>query len=338
MLVGDIGGTYTRLRLLPDDGITKYRGSILSHGFEWIVQNFLAGASIHPTKACFAVAGPVVLNADGSKTATLTNLDWILNDRELESNLGIESVTLINDFTAVCKGVLHMSPSDYQTIQAGELDQSAPIVVIGAGTGLGQGFIIPNGNNRYIFPSEGGHSGFTPTSELEIELLQYLRVQFGHVSAERVISGRGIVAIYQFLRNREEFAESAVSDQNIVQAIRTLSAWNPESDEKPPDPPALISDAAQRQHDPLSIAVMELFVKAYAAEARNFALKLLPYGGLYIAGGIVTKNVSFFTNGQFINAFTQGGPMSDLLTKIPVHIVVQERIGLDGAIHFGSGS
>jgi glucokinase len=351
LLVGDIGGTNTRLRLVLDDASHQtiyehtYNGTDLQHPFEYIVQeNFLAQASTlsnyqQPTSACFAVAGPVVLNADGSSTLIQTNQDLILNDHELEGTLGIGSVTLINDFTAVCKGILHMSSSDYITLQTGNLDSSKPIAVIGAGTGLGQGFIIPNGDNHQIFPSEGGHSGFTPSSELEIQLFQYLRNQFDHVSAERVISGQGIMAIYQFLHEGQGFPESSVSDQ-ILQAIQDLIAWNSSSGTTPPDPPRLISDAAHggdpfHEIDSLSVAVMNLFVEAYAAESRNLALKLLPYGGLYIAGGIVTQNMSFFSNGQFINAFTQGGLMSDLLSNIPVHIVTTGDIGLVGAIHFG---
>jgi glucokinase len=360
LLVGDIGGTNTRLRLLSDDGTVHhqytYRGAELSRGFVWIVGNFLEQASAlpnycHPTSACFAVAGPVVLNADGSSTATLSNLDWILNNHQLEEELSIEHVSLTNDFTAVCHGILQIRPSDYdvslahqpietvetvKTIQPGKYAPSSPIAVIGAGTGLGQGFIIPNENNSQIFPSEGGHSDFAPNSKLEIKLLRHLKrkCKFSHVSAERLISGQGIVAIYQFLRKRKKFSESSVSalNQGIMQEIRHLRAWDPKSDEDSPDPSVLISQAAQKQ-DPLSVAVMDIFVRAYAAEARNLALKFLPYGGLYIAGGIVTKNMPFFTDKQrFRRTFIQGGRMSNLLKNIPVHIIKTDEIGLIGAI------
>jgi glucokinase len=297
--------------------------------------------------ACFAVAGPVV---DGS--VELPNRPprelWTLNENDLGEQLNISSVSLINDFTAVCHGILQMNGDDSLAdqpiqpiqriqIQAGQFDPSAPIAVIGAGTGLGQGFIIPYEDRYQIFPSEGGHSDFAPNSKLEIKLLRHLKqkCKFGHVSAERLISGQGIMAIYQFLRKRKKFSESSVSalNQVIVQEIRDLREWNPTSNEDSPDPPALISTAASRG-DPLSVAVMDLFVRAYAAEARNLALKLLPYGGLYIAGGIVTRNMPFFTDRQrFRRAFIQGGRMSDLLKNIPVHIVTTEEIGLIGAIH-----
>lgn len=332
LLVGDIGGTYTRLRLVLGDGRVVYERTFeLRCDFESIVKGFLSEASTlpdyqHPARACFAVAGPVV----GSST-TLPQRSWTLNDRGLETELGINHVTLINDFVAVCYGVLHTDLSEHIILQTGEFNPSAPIAVIGAGTGLGQGWIIPYGNNYQVFPSEGGHADFAPNSELEIELLQYLRVQFGRVSAERVISGKGIMAIYQFLHERGEFPESSVSAQ-IVQAIGDLKAWNPESCEAPLDSPALISEAA-RQQDPLSVAVMDLFVRAYAAEARNLALKLLPYGGLYIAGGIVTKNQSLFTDGTFLSTFIEGGRMSDLLKRIPVRIITT-KIGLNGAIQY----
>jgi glucokinase len=340
LLVGDIGGTNTRLRLVSDDALHlpihehTYKGADLLRGFEWIVEDFLSNYE-RPTTACFAVAGPVVLNADGSATVTLTNLGWILNDHRLKIDLRIGYVLLINDFTAVCHGILqirslNVADQPIQTIQPGKSDSSAPIAVIGAGTGLGKGLV----NNCQISPSEGGHASFAPNSDLEIELLKHLRLQLGHVSAERVVSGQGILAIYKFLRGRESFPKSSFSGQ-IVREIERLETWELESGEEPPDPPALIGKAAnvtEGDPDPLSVEVMNLFIEAYGAEAGNLALNFLPYGGLYIAGGIVTKNIPLFTNERFLNAFTQKGRMSDLLTNIPVHIVTTEEIGLIGAI------
>jgi glucokinase len=347
LLVGDIGGTNIRLRLVSEnaacdiihchtyDDITLHSAA---NFVSTVKDDFLVSAAKSPdfqkpTRACFAVAGPV---ADGC--ATLTNRSLTLKESELESALQINSVSLINDFTAVCHGVRHIDPSDQnilQVEQAGTPDPSAPIAVIGAGTGLGQGFIIPNGDSYQVYPSEGGHADFAPNSSLEVKLWQYLRQHLGgHVSAERVISGQGITAIYQVLHEQEEFPESPASEE-IRKAIQELRKWRPQGDKKKPDPSALISKAAQAQKDPdpLCVAVMHLFVKAYAAEARNLALKLLPYGGLYIAGGIITKNLSFFENGQFRRTFIQGGSMSHLLSKIPVHLVKTAEIGLMGAMY-----
>lgn len=335
LLAGDIGGTKTILRLvgIPESGElqTLYEERYSSHHFPDLVpmvQQFLSTTARQidqtpaPQTACFAIAGPVVNN-----TAKLTNIAWQLDAKRLEQELGIAAVSLINDFAAVGYGVLGLDAADLYTLQPGKPQTSAPIAVIGAGTGLGQGFLIQQGDNYQVFASEGGHADFAPRTELEFQLLKYLldKHDIQHVSVERVVSGQGIVAIYQFLRDRQQKSESDVG--------QVVKAWEQQTgrSEKTVDPAAAIAVAALEKSDPLSEQTMHLFIEAYGAEAGNLALKLLPYGGLYVAGGIAAKNLPLIQAGSFLYAFTHKGRMSSLLENIPVHIVLNPRVGLVGA-------
>jgi glucokinase len=289
-----------------------------------MVQKFLTTANSRtPEKACFAIAGPVVKN-----TAKLTNLTWFLDKDRLIQELGIPSVSLINDFAAVGYGIFGLTKQDLLTLQVGKYQPAAPMAVIGAGTGLGQGFLIRQDNQYQVFPSEGGHADFAPRNELEFQLLKYLvdKHDIQRVSVERVVSGLGITSIYQFLRDRQIAPESP----EIAQAVRT---WEQEAQkaEKTVDPGAFIGSAALQKSDRLSEQTMQLFIEVYGAEAGNLALKLLPYGGLYIAGGIAPKILPLMENGSFLLNFTQKGRMGSLLEEIPVHIILNQQVGLIGA-------
>ena len=331
LLAGDIGGTKTILRLVEFSetvGLkTLYEESFPSGDFPDlvpIVQKFLHTANFTtPEKACFAIAGPVRGN-----TAKLTNLSWFLDTDRLIQELGIVSISLINDFAAVGYGIFGLTKQDLFTLQVGKYQPAAPMAVIGAGTGLGQGFLIKHGNQYQVFPSEGGHTDFAPRNELEFQLLKYLldKHNIDRVSVERVVSGLGIISIYQFLRDQQIATESP----EIGQAVRT---WEQEAQktEKTVDPGAFIGSAALQKSDRLSEKTIELFVAAYGAEAGNLALKLLPYGGLYIAGGIAPKILPLIQNGSFMLNFIQKGRMVSLLKEIPVHIILNQQVGLIGA-------
>ncbi|MBE9214213.1 glucokinase [Plectonema cf. radiosum LEGE 06105] len=330
LLAGDIGGTKTILRLVEasDKPVlrTLHEERYSSKDFPDlvpIVKQFLAAVDTPtPQKACFAIAGPVINN-----TAKLTNLAWFLDTSRLQEQLGIAQVALINDFAAVGYGILGLETEDTLTLQEGKPNPEAPIGIIGAGTGLGQGFLIKTGSAYQVFPSEGGHSDFAPRTELEFQLLKYLldKHDIQRVSAERVVSGMGIVSIYQFLRDRKIAAESP----EVAQAVRT---WEREAgQEKSVDPGAAIGTAAVEKRDRLSEQTMQLFVEAYGAEAGNLALKLLPYGGLYIAGGIGPKILPLIKNGSFLLNFSSKGRMRSILQDIPVHIILNSQVGLIGA-------
>jgi glucokinase len=343
LLAGDIGGTKTILRLvqakttgLPQTLLAQpplHEQTYVSREFADLVpmvRQFMAEASdvlgnpLMVERACFGIAGPVVNNM-----SEVTNLGWSLTAERLERELVIEQVSLINDFAAISYGVLGLSERDLFTLQAIEPNPTAPIAILGAGTGLGEGFLIPlaDGGHR-VFSSEGGHADFAPRSVLEFQLLNYLTQtnNWGRVSIERVVSGMGIAAIYQFLRDRDITQESSA-------LAEIFKIWKQEigQGEKTVDLAAEVSKAALVQSDYLSMQTMNLFIEAYGAEAGNLALKLLPYGGLYLAGGIAAKNLSLIQEGNFMRAFRDKGRMSSLLAKVPVHIILNPKVGLIGA-------
>ncbi|MEC4818561.1 MAG: glucokinase [Scytonema sp. PMC 1069.18] len=332
LLAGDIGGTKTILRLVEVSEESHLR-TICEERYRSgdfpdlvpMVRHFLEKAGTQaPEKACFAIAGPVV-----NSTAKLTNLVWFLEVERLQQQLGILQIVLINDFTAIGYGILGLiKDDDILTLQVGKPNRDAPIAIIGAGTGLGQGFLVKHGNIYQVFPSEGGHSDFAPRTELEFQLLKYLldKHDIQRVSVERVVSGLGIVSIYQFLRDRQITEESP----EIAQIVRT---WEQEAgkQEKSVDPGAVIGAAALQKTDKLSEQTIQFFIEAYGAEAGNLALKLLPYGGLYIAGGIAPKILPLIQQSTFLLNFSQKGRMRPLLEDIPVHVILNSQVGLIGA-------
>ncbi|MEB3309201.1 MAG: glucokinase [Snowella sp.] len=343
LLAGDIGGTKTILRLvnqdvaLPAVSISRqsplYEQTYPSQAFTDLVpmiRQFLAsvteimGETPQVEKACFGIAGPVVAN-----TSELTNLSWSLSGDRLATELEISQVTLINDFAAVGYGILGLTSDDVYCLQDVPPTPKAPIAVIGAGTGLGQGYMIPFGDGNYrVFSSEGAHADFAPRSPLEFQLLSFLkeRYQFNRVSVERVVSGLGIAAIYDFLRDQNPSQESPP-----LAEIHKI--WQQElgQNEKTVDLSAEVSKAALADRDYLSSQTLKIFVEAYGAEAGNLALKLLPYGGLYVAGGIAPKILPLLQNGDFMKAFSDKGRMRELMAKFPVYIVLNPKVGLIGA-------
>jgi glucokinase len=338
LLAGDIGGTKTILRLVEaqaDQAETAknslFEKRYVSRDFPDLVpmvQKFLqeaqqeTGQSFQPEKACFGIAGPVVDN-----TSKVTNVGWTLESDRLSQQLSIPQVSLINDFAAIGYGILALNDSDLHLLQKGQPKRNAPIAVIGAGTGLGQGYLVHDGTSYQVFESEGGHVDFAPRTELEFQLSRYLleKLNIERISAERVISGQGIIAIYQFLRDRDFAKESPE-----IAAI--MHTWDSEiGREKTVDPAAAISQAALENRDHLSEKTMEMFIDAYGAEAGNQALKLLPYGGLYIAGGIAAKVLPLMEEGSFLRSFQLKGRMRSLMEKVPVQIVLNPQVGLIGA-------
>jgi len=335
LLAGDIGGTKTILRWLDTKNSPKltvrYEQEYPSQKYLDLVpmvKTFLEAAQQdsdelpQPKRGCFAIAGPVVNGA-----SELTNLGWQLSESRLSQTLGLQQVALINDFAAVGYGILGLEPQDLRCLQEGEVDLTAPIAVIGAGTGLGQCFVIPEAGGRpRVFATEGGHSDFAPRTALEFRLLEYIQESraLTHVSAERIVSGQGVVAFYQFLRDREAMEE----DPAVAQAIRDWEQAERYSTAVP-DPGAAIAQAAP--NNALCERAMALFAEAYGAETGNLALKLLSYGGVYLAGGIAAKNAARLGNGGFLKAFLDKGRMQPLLERMPVQVILNRQVGLIGA-------
>lgn len=353
LLAGDIGGTKTILRLAEFSSPTPlqinalcpnvlHEQTYVSQQFSDLVpmvEIFLAEASMklgvkpRPAVACFGIAGPVI---DGR--SELTNLKWSLDVTTLKKKLEIETVSLLNDFAANGYGVLGLAESDLHTLQSVPARASAPIAVIGAGTGLGEAFLIPQDGCYQVFPGEGSHADFAPQEALSYQLCRYLKEKenLSHVSIERVVSGIGLLSIYKYLRDDCQLApenpELADAFENWEYALKT--------GESTASPAALISQYAIAGQDVLSCKTIRLFVQLYGAEAGNLALKLLPYGGLYITGGIAAKILPLIEKEGFLDAFLNKGRVSTLLKNVPVHIVLNPKVGLIGAalhaVHLGS--
>jgi glucokinase len=317
VLAGDIGGTNTRLCLVETDGKNEstLREEIYPSGNEGLVplvRQFL-GDECNVYKACFALAGPVLNNK-----CKITNLPWPeLDAARLQEELNIAKVSLINDFVAIGYNIVLEKNKSLVTLQEGEFLPDAPIAIIGAGTGLGKAFAVPEGDSYRVFPTEGGHESFAPDNLLAQELLAYLRAD-GKVDVERVVSGPGIVDIFRFLQDRK-FASEDAGD--------FLSQF---------DPGAAIAKGAAAGHF-LCQQTMAIFVEAFGAAAGDMAVSFLPFGGLYIAGGIAAQNIELMRNGSFIKAFTDKARVNPvLLEKVPVHIVLNTLEGLRGAVKYAA--
>jgi glucokinase len=319
LLAGDIGGTKTALAVYSADQGPR---APLAHSqfpsakyasLAVMVREFLTGTGLTVDTASFAVAGPVI-----GGSARVTNLSWNLDQAELGAELDLESVGLLNDLEAIGEAVPSLQSSELHSLNAGEPVAGGAIAVIAPGTGLGQAFLIWDGDRYRAFPSEGGHASFAPSDALEAELLTYLKRRFDHVSAERVCSGPGLVNIYQFLRDSSYAPESP----EMKRALTAAEYAAP-----------LIGGAALRSDpDPLSHATLQLFVTLLGSEAGNLALKVLSLGGVYLAGGIPPRILPALREGHFLQAFTAKGRMDELLGRMPVSVVALEAALLGAAL------
>ena len=327
VLAGDIGGTKTLLQVYDvTQGQEIYTQNFESSRyatFDALLETFLesldGGVRESVKSVCFAVAGPVYDGVKG-QTAQVTNLPWNLNSIDLSSLFNGVPVCLVNDFVAICHGVALLIEKDLFVLQPGKPRPDAHQAVIGAGTGLGMGQIVSYENRHCILPAEGGHADFAPGSLIQAELLNYLLHKGGRVSIESVCSGGGLFNIYCFIRDREPEKESSELREKITNS----------------DPAAAITHFAKKYQDILAKKSLKLFVEVYGAVAGNFALTTLPFGGLYIAGGIAPKIINGIHQDIFIQAFNNKNKMTGLLENIPVRLVLNTHVGLRGAVFIGS--
>jgi glucokinase len=331
ILAGDIGGTSTRLALLEAKSgklsvvvQAKYK-SREHRGLDEIVQTFVASQAVagHTEKiehAAFGIAGPI----RGGVVRT-PNLPWIVDAAQLAAQLKVADVHLLNDLEANANGIPMLEPADLVTLNVGKPDPEGNAAIISAGTGLGEAGIVFDGKQLHPFACEGGHGDFAPRDELESELLLYLREKCrdasnGHVSYERVLSGPGLVNIYEFLRDSGRGKEST----EIVEAMKAA------------DHAAVISQAALARTCPLCVQAMDSFVSFYGAEAGNFALKILATRAVYIGGGIAPKIIAKLKEPRFLEAFQAKGRMQPLMAAMPIHVIMNEYTALLGAARYAA--
>lgn len=300
LLLGDIGGTNTRLALAAP-GTTepvaerRYANADFS-GFEPVLADFLAAAATPVTAGCLAVAGPI---ADDGRSARLTNLPWSIDADALAVRFGLGRLSLTNDFTAAALGVTATPPSCLAPLQAGEPLAAAPRLVVGAGTGLGMAILLPEKQGWRVVPGEGGHAGFSPQDEDQLRVHKALLAEHGRVTWERVVSGPGLSATHRIL------AGAALEPATIAEA-------------------ALAGDAAADR----SVAV---FLSAYGAFAGDMALAVMARGGVFLAGGIAAKLLPLLPASPFRPAFNAKAEHAALAACMPVSVVTDASLGLRGA-------
>ena len=317
ILAGDVGGTKTVLAALepgPSASMAVVRETILPSreidSLENAVEAFLLGAPrLTVTAACIGVAGPVI-----EGRSTTTNLPWEVHERRLAAAAHAPT-RLVNDLEATGYGVLTLPPEQFLTLQAGAPQPGANMALIAAGTGLGQALLIAEGEDFRVVASEGGHADFGPHDEVDVDLLRFLRAEFGHVSWERVVSGPGLYNIYRFLQMR---------------AGHAAPEWLRERLQRE-DPSAVVGEAGLHDLDPVCVDALDRFVALYGAQAGNLALGALALGGVIVAGGIAPKIRSKLAEGRFMQAFLGKGRLDALLSEIPVRVALDERAALWGA-------
>lgn len=314
-LSGDIGGTKTLLCLTAEDAaipvLQKSYPSGEFAGLADILTMFLheaGGGDI--AAACLALAAPVT-----SRQVRLTNLPWVVDADALAAQFGIRRVSLINDFAAVGYGIAALTAADVLPLQAGMAQPQGVRLAVGAGTGLGVAWLSPSEQGYVVHPSEGGHSSFSPSNDVQYALLHYLQARHGHVSFERVVSGMGIVAIYEFLRDTQRATPSPA----LLQAMLAGDAA------------AALAQAALVGREAIACMTLDLFVELYGAFVGNMALAALPRGGIYLAGGIAAKIVPLMQHGKFKQAYLAKGRFTELLASFPMYLVTHAHIGLLGA-------
>lgn len=315
VLAGDIGGTKTSLAVFgigtgkPDLLASQTYPSRSYESLDEIVRHFVDTQDIACDYASFGIAGPV---RDG--VCETTNLPWIVDARALAEDCGFRHVWLINDLEANAWGISALQEKDLCVLSEGSPGTRGNASVIAAGTGLGEAGLYWDGKCYRPFASEGGHADFAPASELEIALLQYLQKRYPHVSWERVVSGTGLVNIFEFLCDYRDYQVP----QWLTEALREG------------DSAAEIAAAAQQGRCPLCSEAVDLFVHFYGVEAGNHALKIMATGGVFIGGGIAPKILAKLKEPGFLAGFHAKGRMEPLMRSMPVKVILNENTALYG--------
>ena len=323
LLAGDIGGTKTDLAVYSGEAgpyapLAETEVHSADYGsLEAIAREFLTKVKGSVDRACFAVAGPVI----GGRAKT-TNLPWVIDESTVAKELELESVHLMNDLEAIACAIPSLRTNDVHTLNAGAPVPRGAIGVVAPGTGLGESFLTWDGGSRYIaHSSEGGHASFAPTDETQMGLLAYMLKHFDHVSYEHVCSGIGIPHIYEYLRS----SGYALETPQVAEAITAA---------RDPSPAIIKFGLDPAQPSVLCAATLDILTSILGDEAGNLALKVLATGGVYLAGGIATHVLPILESQRFMQAFTRKGRFSELMARMPIHVIVT-RAALAGAAGYG---
>ena len=323
LLAGDIGGTKTAVALFSTDSDTDTLQPVVEMIFqnrnysslEEVIYEFMRDNPKAITSASFGVAGPVVKGR-----ANITNLPWVIDQEAIQKAFDFPKVHLLNDLESIASAVPHLTSEDLVTLNEGTVEPEGAIAVIAPGTGLGEAFLVWDGDMYRAHPSEGGHVSFGPTNPDQVDLLVYMIEKFGHVSVERVCSGSGIPNIYACAKHHGRFPEPEWLQKQLAEAI---------------DPAPIIVEAAIQHGTPICVATLELFLDILADEASNMALKVLSTGGVYLGGGIPPRILSELEKPRFMEVFSSKGRFSELMRNMPVHVIRNPKTALYGAAYYG---
>ena len=315
ILAGDVGGTKTLLGLFDPGPPLRpvHVAAFQSARFDSlgaIVEVFRASAPGRVVAAALGVAGPI-----RGTTAVLPNLPWSVDAVELAALLGIPALALLNDLEASAWALELLADDQLATLLPGDGGAAGNQAVISAGTGLGEAVLLRAGERRTALATEAGHADLAPRTDLELDLLRWLRERHGRVSWERVLSGPGLANVHAFL------TATARGDEpdHVTEEIRAGDA------------PALISAAALQGTSARCALALDLFAGVYGAEAGNLVLRALATGGVFLGGGIAPKILPWLRRPPFRQAFLDKGRLSPLLAATPVRVILDERATLLGA-------
>ena len=316
VLAGDVGGTKTKLglyvpgRTRPKARVTATFPSADSGSLESIIEQMLQRYPIKIKSACFGLAGPV-LNGVGRTT----NLPWIVSEKKLQNRFGWPRVRLINDLEATARAVSLLNHREVKALNGARVRKDRNIGLVAPGTGLGLALLIFSNGHHHPLASEGGHASFAPCDKSEIELWQFLHTRFGHVSAERVLTGQGLVNTYDWLKSRGTYSE--------MPAIRETMQEQ--------DQARVIAEHAIQAKDPLCMAALQRFCRIYGSVAGNLALTGMTTGGVFLGGGIAPKILPVLEKSDFMAAFTAKGRFEEFLKKIAIRVILNDKAPLLGA-------
>jgi glucokinase len=318
ILAGDVGGTKCNLALFSESNgklEVVFRQRFASKDFskfELIVREFTSQVipylGNHKIRAAgFGVAGPVINNRIHA-----TNLPWVVDPETLSAEIKIHPVVLLNDLGATGHSLSHLPPEELCVLNAGKPVAGGTKALIAAGTGLGESILFWDGSRHHVVPSEGGHADFAPHTPQQIELLQFMNERFPQVSCEHILSGRGFRTLHEFL---------------------APSVKHPVFDDPDADPAPFITKSGLDKSCPVCVEALDLWAAVYGAEAGNLALKVLALGGVYVAGGIAVKILPKMKDGTFFNAFRDKWHFFEILSDVPVCVVLNESAPLIGAAY-----
>jgi glucokinase len=298
-LVGDIGATNARFGLVSPKGKLLHWHSYACEHYPTIddaLTQYLgerAGLPM-PRQAAVAVASPVT-----GDWVAMTNHPWRFSIAALKARFDFERLEVINDFTALALALPHLEPNDRMTVGGGSAAQGMPLAVLGPGSGLGVSGLVPCGAGWVALTGEGGHATMAPATDRESSVLDRMRRHFDHVSAERVLSGPGLVNLYNTLAE--------------IDGVPSLGYTA-----------AQITDLAMRDEDPVCAETTTMFCAMLGTMAGNLALTLGARGGVFIGGGIVPRLGRFFVDSPFRARFQAMGRFEPYLAAIPTHVVTHQ--------------